>query len=318
MRIGVNPEKIKKTKILYKIHRVIIPVFIPEKDLYFENSFEVLKKCLKSLLKTIDADKTNITIINNNSKVEVKEFLLELIKLKKIDKYVETSVNYGKVYSILAEARASFEPFITISDSDVFFFNDWQNSVHKVFETYTNVGVVGLTPDPHMAFYCNNSLIFDKWFIFKKGKIVNDSDLELFEKGIGNNNFFINKNDNWKKKQYYLEKNKLKVVVGASHFASTYRRELFNKIPFSKPIYVFPGGELKFLDAPIDKLGYYRVSLNKAKVYHIGNVDKGEFNDYEFDSKLITFVGASIDFIKPKFPYMVKEYFTRIVVFLRR
>ena len=74
MRIGVNPEKIKKTKILYKIHRVIIPVFIPEKDLYFENSFEVLKKCLKSLLKTIDADKTNITIINNNSKVLINQF----------------------------------------------------------------------------------------------------------------------------------------------------------------------------------------------------------------------------------------------------
>jgi hypothetical protein len=241
-----------------------------------------------------------------------------LVKLKKIDKYVVSSVNYGKVYSILAEARASYEPFITITDSDVFFFNDWQNSVYKVFETFTNVGVVGLTPDPHMAFYCNNSLIFDNWFKIKKGKIVNDYDLELFEKGIGNNHFFINKNDNWKNKQYYLEKNKLKVVVGASHFASTYRKELFHKIPFSNPIYVFPGGELKFLDAPIDKLGYYRVSLNKAKAFHIGNVDAGEFKDYEFVSEFKMRIGDSVDFIKPKFPYIVKEYFTRIVIFLRR
>lgn len=318
MRIGVNPEKIKKTKISYKNHRVIIPVFIPDNDSYFDNSLEILKKCIKSLLKTVDVENTNITIINNNSKVEVKEFLLELVKLKKIDKYIESTVNYGKVYSVLAEARASYEPFITIVDSDVHFFNNWQNSVNEVFEKFKNVGVVGLTPDPHMAFYCNNSLIFDKLFRIKKGKIVDNYDLELFEKGIGNNQFFSNKNNNWKEKQYYLEKNKLKVVIGASHFASTYRKELFNKIPCSNPIYVFPGGELTFLDTPIDKLGYYRVSLNKAKVYHIGNVDMGEFDTINLENNKIRKLNIQNNYIHSKIPYFIKKYLVRCVLFFKK
>src|SRR5690606_3057117 len=91
------------------------------------------------------------------------------------------------------------------------------------------------------------------------------------EKGIGNNHFFVSPKKNWKKEQFYLEKRDLKVVIGANHFASTYRKEIFEKLPFDKPIYVFPGGELKFLDTPIDKLGYHRVSLCKAFAYHMGN-----------------------------------------------
>ena len=316
MRIGINPEKIKKTKISYKNHRVIIPVFITNNDSYFDNSLNILKKCIKSLLETIDTDNTNITIINNDSKLEVNEFLLELVKLKKIDKYVVSSVNYGKVYSILAEARASYEPFITIADSDVFFFNDWQNAVNEVFEKFENVGVVGLTPDPHLAFYCNNSLIFDKLFQIKKGNIVDNYDLELFEKGIGNNQFFSNKKNNWKEKQYYLEKDELQVVVGAGHFASTYRKELFHKIPFSYPIYVFPGGELSFLDTPIDKLGYYRVSLNKAKAYHMGNVDIGGFERINITENKITKLNIENNFIKPIVPYFIKKYAVRCIIFL--
>lgn len=42
MRIGNNLEKKRLNKILYKKHRVIIPVYIPnDKNAYFDDLFEV-------------------------------------------------------------------------------------------------------------------------------------------------------------------------------------------------------------------------------------------------------------------------------------
>lgn len=315
MRIGTNPEKKKSKKLEYKLHRIIVPVFIPETSHeYYKEAVVVFKTCINSLLKTVDLEKTAITIINNNSNHEVDVVIEYFYQKKLIDKYIRNSENKGKVYSILQEARASYEEYITIADADVFFFNNWQPAVYEVFRAFSNVGVVGLTPDPHMAFYCNNSLWFCSFLSIKRGNVVATEELELFEKGINKKDFFVTKKYNWKKKQYFLEKDKTKVIVGASHFASTYRKSMFEKLPFKRPLHVFPGGELNFLDTPIDKLGYHRVSLNKAFVYHMGNTISPN-NDLE-GLKNIELIGdiafkhkVPLNFI----PFIIKVYFVRII-----
>ncbi|GAA4772131.1 MULTISPECIES: glycosyltransferase family A protein [Flavobacterium] len=314
MRIGTNPEKQKAKQLNYKKHRVIIPVYIPDDAHdYFKNLAEVFYASIQSLLQTIDPKNTAITIINNNSKKEVGAFIEALLLQKRIDKYIVYSENKGKVYSVLQEARSSYEDFITIADADVFFFTNWQNEVHQVFDTFKKIGVVGLTPDPHMAFYCNNSLFFGSFFSVNKGKVVNDFDLELFEEGINKKDFFISKNNNWKQKQYYLNKKGVKVVIGASHFASTYRKQVFTEMKLEKPIFVFPGGELKFIDTPIDKLGYYRVSLIKAFAYHMGNNVKQELLQSSLENKKLVCSNTSLTALKPLvLPYIIKIFFTRI------
>ena len=126
MRVGINPEKKKKEKIIYKQHRIIIPVYIPDsEDDYFKNSEKVFYLSINSLLRTIDKSETNITIINNNCKKEVADYIKSLFEKKEIEKLVNYSVNYGKVYSVLQEAKAAYEPFITIADADVLFFDNW-------------------------------------------------------------------------------------------------------------------------------------------------------------------------------------------------
>lgn len=315
MRIGINPEKQKSVKLLYKYHRVIIPVFIPETDnKYYQEAASVFKNCLESLIKTVDLNNTAISILNNNSNPEIENLIEYYYDEKIIDKYVKFSENKGKVYAILQEARASYENFITIADADVFFYNDWQLETHKVFKKFKNVGVVGLTPDPNLAFYCNNSLFCSQIFHVKKGKVVDDFDLELFEKSIGNNHFFKTEKKDWKKNQYYLEKGNMQVVVGANHFASTYRREIFSKLPFDKPIHVFPGGELKYLDIPIDKLGYHRVSLLKAYAYHMGNTIDQNVNLKNLRKNILhdsknKYSKKKVSFV----PYLVKGFFVGII-----
>lgn len=315
MRVGQNPEKKESRKLVYKKHRIIIPVFIPKsEDDYYKESLDVFKFCIESLIRTIDTDNTAITILNNNSNYDVQCLIESYFDKKIIDKYVKYAENKGKVYAVLQEARASYEDFLTIADADVFFLNNWQLEVQNVFEKFKEVGVVGLTPDPNMAFYCNNSIFYSEYFKIKKGKIVADTDLELFENSIGNANLFVTQKTNWKEKQYYLEKEDVRVIVGANHFASTYRKKIFKKLPFQKPIYVFPGGELDFLDIPIDKLGYYRVSLPKAFAYHMGNtIDQNLDLSILKNDRLISKRNSEKRNPINVIPYFLKGYFVRLI-----
>lgn len=282
MRIGVNPEKNKYEQIEYKPHRVIIPVYIPNtNEKYFTNSFLILKKSLESLLKTVNKNYTNITIINNNCKIEVTNFIDNLLENKQIDKHVKLTCNYGKVYTILSEAKASFEDLITIVDADVFFFSGWLENTFKIFNNFKRVGVVAPLPMPQLAFYANKSLFFSEFFKIKKSKIISDKDLKLFEKSV--NSKIILKKNNWFNNQLYLTNKKTKVCIGAGHFVATYRKDVLENIKLEKPKYVFEdGAEKMHLDIPIDKLGYYRLSTLKTYVYHMGNTFPEFLEDYKF------------------------------------
>ena len=310
MRIGANPEKEKLTKIHYKKHRVIIPVYIPEsEDGYFENLFEVLKVSIDSLLKTISLDITAITIINNACKAEVTEFIDGLLVENKIDKHVKLTSNYGKVYTVISEARATYEEYITIADADVFYFKYWEKEVFKIFATFNKVGVVSPVPGPHGALYNNVSLFGSLFRKPKMANVVDPTSFVLFEAGTNNPKIFNDRNYNWKEKQYYLEKNGVKTCVGAGHFIATYKNE-FKKFPLIKPKFVFKNGdEDEFLDSQFDKLGYYRVSTIKTFAYHLGNTIPTWVKEYQFNQNSTQFKKIK----NKKLIYLIKKQVFRIL-----
>lgn len=312
MRIGNNPEKKNINKITYKTHRVIIPVYIPNsKCSYFDNLFSVLKKSLESLLKTTNSSVTNITIINNNCRKEVTEYLDDLLSENLIDKHVKMSFNYGKIYTVLAEAKSSYENVITIADADVFYFSDWYQESIRVLNTFKKVGVVAPLPMPQLAYYNNNSLFFHEFFNLKKGNLVNVEDLKLFEKSI--NSKISLKKENWFNKQLYLKKRNAIVCIGAGHFIATYRKELLDEINIDKPIYIFEdGAENYHIDSPIDKLGYYRVSTLKTYVYHLGNTIPKWIDSYKFTPTIETNSYVNFTINKTVIPYKVKNIFSKI------
>ncbi|WP_139958083.1 glycosyltransferase family A protein [Flavicella sediminum] len=272
MRIGNNPEKTKHTEILYKKHRIIIPVYIPaSNDEYFKNLLEVYKTSMDSLFATIDVNTTVITIINNNCKQEVTEYINSLLAQKLIDKHVVYQENYGKVFAILSEARASYEDFISIADADVFYFNEWENKVFEIFEAFDRAGVVSPVPSPHLTFYNNVSLFGNLFHFPKKANVVTADSFKFLEEGTSNPEIFNHKKQNWKKKQFYLEKQQIKACVGSGHFVATYRN-VFKEFECVKPVYVFKNGDENFyLDLQFDQLGYYRLSTLETKAYHLGN-----------------------------------------------
>jgi cellulose synthase/poly-beta-1,6-N-acetylglucosamine synthase-like glycosyltransferase len=132
MRIGFNPNKNKPVEPNDFFHQVIIPVYIPNQEGYFKDSFKILQYCLESLLKTSHS-KTYFTVVNNGSCNEVIEYLNSLQQQLKIHEIIHTSA-IGKMNAILKGLMGHNFDLITIADADVLFLNNWQKNTYEVFK----------------------------------------------------------------------------------------------------------------------------------------------------------------------------------------
>lgn len=283
MRIGSNPEKFNKEITNSAYHRIVIPVYIPNFEGYFKDAYNIFKLNIESLLLTVH-DKTRITIYNNNSCTEVKTLVDTFyLRYDKIDQVFHSKENLGKINAILAAVKGNLEPFITITDSDVFFKHDWQKEVEKIFMKFPNAGMVSPVPNSKAyKFFTSNN-----WYlgIFGKAKInfedvVDPGSMKKFEHSLGPDVRLYT--------QSHLEKYmviKLKedeAVMGCGHFVATLRREIFDLGTNSPAFIKIQGGvENKFIDIPNEALGYLRLSTLNNYAYHLGNVSE-KWMDEEF------------------------------------
>lgn len=274
MRKGINPEKYKKDENQQYQHRVIVVCYIPNtSEDYYKESLIILKKCLESIITTINPKTTCVTFLNNASIPEVEHIVKEMLATKTLDKYVQYSENKGKVYAIIDEVRGIFEPYVTITDCDVLFMNHWENAVFDVFAKNPKAGVVSPLPLPNTAKYHNKHLFVYNFFFgkLKYGKFVDDYDLDLFANSIGNSNIFDRSNNkfSWRDKQYLIKGTN--AIAGAGHFVSTYKSDIFiQQIQFPKKKFK-NGYEERFLDILPSYYGLYRLSTLTTFVYHMGN-----------------------------------------------
>lgn len=268
MRIGFNPHKDKPQEPSAYLHQIVIPVYIPHQEGYFKDSFKILQLCLQSLFATIHS-KTFITIVNNGSGDFVKNYLNELLELRKIHELIHTE-NIGKLNAILKGLAGNDIELVTISDADVLFLTHWQYETAKIFATVPKAGVVGIVPQ--FKTYKNHcgTILFDNLFN-KKLKFLpvkNPKDLIKFYDSIG-----------WKRdyNQDYLKynlgieiNNDLRVLVGSGHFVATYKKDMFQEITTNLG-YKLGGNSEEYLDkAPLRK-GYWRLTTYDNYAYHMGN-----------------------------------------------
>ena len=120
MRLGGNPQKGEAFIKLKTNHRIVMVVFIPELEGYYEDMFEVVKISINSLIKTIPT-KSAITIVDNGSCEVVVNYLGALFKDGLIDALQLLKTNIGKIDALMGGARASREPIITLTDCDILF-----------------------------------------------------------------------------------------------------------------------------------------------------------------------------------------------------
>lgn len=272
MRVGANPIKNSNKVITDFNHQIVIPVYIPNSEGYFKESFQILKYCLKSLFKTCH-DKTFITIIDNGSHKEVKDYLEGLYDSLKIHEVIHTS-NIGKVNAILKGITGHNFHLITISDADVLFLSNWQNKTIEVFNSFPKAGVV--SPTPSSKSYSNltanliHSLFFSKKLAFTP--VLNPKALKMFAKSIGNAEFY----NKYHLSQYLtVTSGEIKAVVGAGHFCATYRKEVFDSLPSKYSQFKLGGKSMsKFIDERVINRGLWRLSTNDNFACHMGNIEE--------------------------------------------
>lgn len=319
MRKGVNPEKRKQEVNQLKLHRIIIPVHIPNvQEEYYKESLEVFDHCLNSLVRTIDHRETAITIIINNCTPSIDPIIEKF--LKKIDKTVWYTENKGKVYAVLTEAKAAFEPYVTIADADVIFRKGWEEEIFKIFREYPRAGIVSPVPSPNNSFHFNCSLFFDNYLTgkLKYGKIIKQRDIDLYRKSHSTN--ILDRNNrkySWGEKQYYLN-GKYKAIAGASHFVATYKTFLFHKRTEFPELKFQNSYEEKFLDNIADLKGYYRLSTNTAFAYHMGNaldnsVAAWENNILERKEDKTIVINREVEIKSSFIPYVVKKLIFKVL-----
>lgn len=299
MRIGSNPEKENKAIKIENYHRVIVPVYIPTFEGYFEEAFDVFKLCIASLLKTVHK-KTRITIYNNNCHPLVKEFIDQQFEQSIfIDQVFHSKENLGKINAILAASKGNLEPLITITDADVLFKQDWQKNVEDVFLKFPEAGMVSPVPSSKVL----TSQTMSTWYYgFFKGtlafqNVLDPEAMHKFDLSLGNKELLYKPIH---LEKYLVVKNKKKsgeAVVGCGHFVATLKRVVFDKGTDEPAFIKIVGGvEGKFIDKPNDSLGYLRLATKGNFAYHMGN--KTEQWMYEILSALEQESSGGIDYTK--------------------
>jgi len=269
MRIGFNPHKDEPLEETKYLHQVVIPVYIPNFEGYFTDSFKILKLCLNSLMQSVH-DQTMITIVNNGSCREVVDYLNGLFSEQKIHEVIHTE-NLGKINSIIKGLVGTNIKLVTISDADVLFLKDWQKETVRVFNEFPKAGIVGIVPQVRTFGHLCTNLIFDNWFSKKLQftPLKNPEAFRKFYKSIGWTEDYNQDFTRWI--LTITNKNNFTAVVGSGHFVATYRKELFEEV---KTYLGFKlGAETeRYLDEKPLKKDLWRLTTEDNFAYHMGNV----------------------------------------------
>jgi len=282
MRIGSNPEMDKEIK-QEGYHRIIIPVFVPHLEGYFEKGLEFTQLCIDSVVKTKHS-KSLLTVVNNGSCKEVTLYLQRLYDSGGIDQLIHHSKNVGKIDAVIPVAKTCSEKLITISDGDVLFKDGWIQAVEEVFTNFPEAGIV--SPVPHGTTYPSytTNTLFDAFFKrkLKFQSICDPKDMLRFAESIGSEIMY-------KKKirlehQLTVERNGFSAVVGCGHFISTLRREVFDLAPspLSRKAYSTQA-DRDYIDIPNEKARLWRLASVKNYAYHMGN-NPQKWMQEEFDN----------------------------------
>ena len=292
MRVGFNPHKDKQQEPSEYLHQVIVPVYIPHQEGYFKDSFKILQLCLESLFATIH-NKTFVSVINNGSGDFVAVYLDELLKAGKIQELIHTQ-NIGKLNSVLKGLIGNHFPLITVTDADVLFLNSWQEATYTIFENFPKTGAVCPTPSSRSLQTYTGNIYWDLFFSkkLKFNKVLNPNALKMFGHSVGNSNFY---NKIQLEKYLTITNKNAMAVVGAGHFVTTYRKEVFNKVENRFTNFKLGGGsESIILDIPVVKNGFWRLSTAENFAYHMGNVQEDwmqdEYNKLELNKTSCTVV----------------------------
>ncbi|RZJ66079.1 MAG: glycosyltransferase family 2 protein [Flavobacterium sp.] len=268
MRIGLNPNRDKQQEKSPFFHQVVLPVYVPDQDGYFENGFDILRYCIDSLLLTAHKA-TYICVVDNGSGQKTSTYLDGLLAQGKIHELVHTT-NIGKMNAVFKGISGHSFDWVTIADSDVMFLDGWQEATYDVFRNFPKAGAVCPTPSSK-SYKTYGQVVLARHIFSSKMRftpVKNRDGLLAFAHSVDNPDFY---------NEYQLENfltfsnGNFRAVVGAGHFFTTYKARLLDK-PVARYTKNMLGGESELIDKIVIDRGLWRLSTEDNYAYHLGNV----------------------------------------------
>jgi hypothetical protein len=270
MRIGDHPLKANPALGGYGLHRLIMPVFIPNTEGYFAEAIEVLRLCLESLRLT-RKPATAVTIAANGCCQAARAVLQGEMEAGWIDQLTLHARNRGKVDAIMGAARGCFEPIVTFADCDVLFRRGWDSAIENLFAVFPECGFVSpfCVPGSEMGFTSAAILAGMAGRTIRFEAIANPSDVAAFARSIGHPERFQGVE---RLGQFVLRREGVSAGIGGGHFVCSLRRPVIQAAPAGPAMQAICGdSETNWLDLPPDRLGYWRLMTDRACVQHLGN-----------------------------------------------
>ena len=268
-RVGQNPAKFVSSVLRPAPITVALLSYIPFLAGYYEQSLEVFKLELKSILENT-VRPYDLMVFDNGSCPPVIAHLRELKEKGLIQFLILSSKNVGKVGAWNMIFKAAPGEYIAYADSDILFFPGWLEAHLKVFDAYPNVGTVTGLPRRRRITFSENTLENVKTnpeIQIKIGKFIPTPWIEDHARSVG-------KLDDLEKDlqldDYWVQCKGVPAYITAQHFQFMIRKETVTPmLPFK---YERPMGEdvAKF-DLAVDGSGYLRLATAERVVLHMGN-----------------------------------------------
>ena len=282
MRQGSYPGKRNSQTPQFGMHRVIVPIYVPEISGYFAQLPDILDLTLESLRRSTQG-RARVTLIANQCAPQILATLLKEQEKGWLDQLIINQFNRGKIDALRSTLHGCYEDVLTVSDGDVLFHQGWVEAVHQTFCDFPEAASISPSPNPTTAWSNNATTIVDaylrKELAFRS--LVARDDLDRFAASLEHPEFY---KEAHYRSQLSAKRNGASACVGNGHFCVSLRREVLDKIP-REPTQVALGQESEqaTLDLPPERIGGWKLATTKAWVSHLGNIVEPWMHD-EFDT----------------------------------
>jgi len=302
---GRNPLKDASLSHAAAMVTVTTTVFIPDLRDYWDESLEVLRICLGSLLHNTPRP-FDLVVFDNGSCKEVREYLLDLFGKGSISHLHLSADNIGKAAAVNLMFAAAESEYVVYTDSDVAFRPGWLEGSIKIFEAFGKVGMVSGRPWRPMGeadeylYRVNAKLAGQASGVkIKRGDLIPADVLEEHARSIG---LPAPKVRLGSYEDLLLTRNDINALGFGSHFQYMTRKDVIKE---AGPLGVGTSGlskaERKW-DERLAELGYLRLALEKPLVYHMGNTLVGENIEELRQLSHIEIVAGNNDRERPRDP----------------
>ena len=278
-RHGQNPMRWVKENNSHSDISISTVTHIPFLDGYYEESLDILKLCLESLLKNTKLS-FDLYVFDNGSCKEVIDYLKDLYDKNHINYLILSNDNIGKVGAWNNLFGVAQGKYICYMDSDVYFTNGWLEETLEIFKSFPNAGMVTAQPARrHLPKYCNSTIDGARKDVnieIKEGDLLPKAYLNACAYGLGRTpdeyyKLIEGEND------ILLTSGGKKAFVSADHFQFVIKKDLIKSLlPLENTVPLGPEAVYQ-LDDQVDRKNAWRLSTTKYLVHHIGNkLPRGE------------------------------------------